>query len=221
MFKKTSLAHVLGAVALLTSGVIMADAPSKDLIVKGIFEIPGCAVAQTEGGIYDYGSIPASMIKSGAATTTLEPKKQTWTVDCDAATYLSFTIEDNQTDSISHPSDRRFGLGMVNDTGKIGYYQVKLSNPQVDGGSKTYVKVVQKGLSSGNGHDPVDLYRPESFVYSWSPSAANDSQLSASRTFVMDMEVTPTLAGTTTMNGPVTENVPLNGSLTISYAFGL
>jgi hypothetical protein len=50
---------------------------------------------------------------------------------------------------------------------------------------------------------------------------SNGSAMNPGKDFAATLTVTPTLAGTTTMNGPVTEDAELNGSLTLSFAFGL
>jgi hypothetical protein len=220
--KKTLFNAMVALVFGLGSAAAMAVAPAKDLLVKGAFEIPGCDVMQTGGGIYDFGSIPASMIKPGTAKTTLSPQRQTWTVNCDADTFLSFTVVDNQADSVSDTSRAfNFGLGNINDTGKIGYYVVQLSNAMTRDGERAFIKQVPTGFTSGAAYESVEMYPGSSAAMAWAPNTGNNFDLSISNQFVMDMEVTPTLAGTADMNGPVTENVPLNGSLTLSYAFGL
>ena len=55
----------------------------------------------------------------------------------------------------------------------------------------------------------------------WSESAANN--LAAADTFIADFKVTPTLGGTGKdhMNGTITEDVGLDGSMTLTFAFGL
>jgi hypothetical protein len=220
--KKTMFHATIALVFGLSSAVAMAEAPSKDLIVKGAFEVPGCTVSQTEGGIYDFGSIPASTVKPGTATTALTPQKQTWTVNCDADTFLSFKVVDNQVGSVSDTSKVfNFGLGNINDTGKIGYYVVKLSDAKIGNGETAYVKYVPNGYTSGRAYSSFEMYPGSSGAMTWAPNTGDNFDLSISNQFVMDMEVTPTLAGTTAMNGPITETVPLNGSLTLSYAFGL
>ncbi|WP_257010628.1 hypothetical protein [Burkholderia ubonensis] len=39
--------------------------------------------------------------------------------------------------------------------------------------------------------------------------------------FTADLVVAPTLAGSATMNGPLTDAVDLDGSATLTFAFGL
>ncbi|WP_179296805.1 DUF1120 domain-containing protein [Burkholderia ubonensis] len=142
------------ASAMLFAGAAHAEAPTANLYVKGRLDVPTCTVSSPNDGTYDFGRIASTVIKAGTETTKLDPKSHTWTASCGAKTYLGFSVTDNRSDSVSwkagaktylsfsmtdnrkdsvsSPGDSNFGLGNVNETGKLGYYQITMENAMVD-----------------------------------------------------------------------------------------
>jgi Protein of unknown function (DUF1120) len=190
-----------------------ADAPTAELKVIGTLTVPGCTVVAPDDGVYDFGRVSASLVKSGTATTDLTVITKTWTVNCDADTYLNFTPVDNRSASASVVSATSFGLGNVNGTGKIGHYTAMINNGSVDG-------VTSNLFSSASATFPVAAAAvlTTGMRTGWS-SAANTQK--AGKVFTADIMVFPRLGGTTTMNGPITEDVELDGSMTMNFAFGI
>ncbi|WP_145501865.1 DUF1120 domain-containing protein, partial [Yersinia similis] len=91
-------------IAILSSLVISISAanaavPTAELKVVGTVTVPSCTVVSPDAGVYDMGKLSSSLIKPGNAVTALEPINKTWTVNCDANTYLNFTPVDNRTGS--------------------------------------------------------------------------------------------------------------------------
>ncbi|WP_430390127.1 DUF1120 domain-containing protein [Dyella sp. 20L07] len=190
-----------------------ATAPTSELVVKGALAVPGCTVSAANDGVYDFGRISASLIKAGTAVTTLPPISQAWTVTCDAQTFLAFNVVDNRASSASAAAANNFGLGNVNGTGKLGFYTVTLSSPTVDGktvstystANTSFTAATTAILNSGQKHG-------------WATASNNQA---SGLVFGANLQVAPTLGGTTTMGGPVTDEVPLDGSLTLNFMFGL
>ncbi|HFO2533870.1 TPA: hypothetical protein ACHJX8_004409 [Yersinia enterocolitica] len=58
----------------------------------------------------------------------------------------------------------------------------------------------------------------QGYMFGWAETATTQK---AGKLFTADMVVNPTLAGTTTMGGPVTENANIDGSITMQFAFGI
>jgi hypothetical protein len=220
MLKKTSLAAVFGAVAFLAAGAAMAEAPTAELKVIGTLEVPSCSVDVDSDGVYDFGNISPTIIKPGTTTTALEPITKTWTVNCSGPTVLTFEASDNRTESSSSTDSKHFGLGHVNDTGKIGYYMVNMSNAEVSGadGEMSPAKVFVSNTSTISNAANVDLNGGANYKMGWTNTS---NTLQEGQIFKADLQVTPTLAGTTTMNGPITDHVDLDGSLTLTFSFGL
>jgi Protein of unknown function (DUF1120) len=190
-----------------------ADAPTAELTVIGTLTVPGCTVVAPDDGVYDFGRVSSSLVKSGTTTTPLAPITKSWTVNCDADTFLNFTPVDNRTASASAVAATNFGMGDVNGTGKIGYYTAKMDNGTVDGAasnvfssaSATFVVATTANLTTG-------------MRTGWS-SAANTQKVG--KVFTADITVSPTLGGTTTMNGAITDDVEIDGSMTMNFAFGI
>nr|WP_311528474.1 hypothetical protein [uncultured Ralstonia sp.] len=208
----------LSALALATAAAHAAP-PTAELKVIGSIDVPGCTVAAPGGdGVYDFDVISPTLIKPGTTHTALTALKKNWVVTCDAETFLTFSVADNRAESVSTPSVANFGLGNVNTTGKIGYYSVMMSAPTVDGVTST-VFYTNTGLPA-NGGATTSLYSG-AYKMGWSTGTTTSTALKSGRVFAADLEVRPQLGGTTTMGGTVKDDVTLDGSLTMNFAFGL
>ena len=198
---------------ILSAGVAQADALTAELKVVGELVVPTCTVAATDDGIYDIGKQSATLIKP-AASTTLAVMSKTWTVTCDAVTYMNFTPVDNRAASKSDATGTSFGLGNVNGTGKIGYFTATASNATVDGvasrlfssANATFTPAATANLTNGQ-------------KTGWATTAANTQY--SGKVFVADIAVTPVLASSATMNGPITDNADIDGSVTLTFAYGI
>ena len=208
----------LFVLSVLSSLVIAADvahadpAPTAELKVVGELSVPTCTVDSADGGVYDIGKQSSNLIKP-SAETGLNPMTKTWTVTCDAATYMNFTPTDNRAGSKSNAAATSFGLGSVNGTGKIGYFVAKATKGMVDG--------VSTGLFTSSA--ATFTSKSEAMLTSnqktgW--STANNTQANG-KVFVTDIEVTPVLASTTTMNGAITDATDIDGSVTLTFAYGI
>lgn len=190
-----------------------AEAPTAELKVIGTLTVPSCTVNAPDDGVYDFGKLSSSLIKSGAGTTALTPITKNWTVTCDAETYLNFTPVDNRAASASTAGTTNFGMGNVNGTGKIGYYTAQIKNGTVDtkpsnlfsSATSTFAASTVANLTTG-------------LRTGWS-SAANTQ--SVGKIFTADITVSPILGGTTVMAGPITEDAEIDGSMTMNFAFGI
>jgi hypothetical protein len=209
---KSLPAGLASAVALALSSQAFAEAPTAELKVTGMLEVPGCTVTVADDGVYDFGHIAPSTIKPGTTTTALTAMDKTWDIACTGTTFLTFKVIDNQAASTSGTPASQFGLGNVNGTGKLGYYGVVMKNATVDGNASNVFASTSTTIA---GTAAVSLNAGSTM--GWSTGTA----LSPGKDFAATMTVSPTLAGTTTMNGPVTEDTDLNGSLTLNFAFGL
>ncbi|HDL8262643.1 TPA: DUF1120 domain-containing protein [Yersinia enterocolitica] len=201
--------------SMILSVAVQAAPPSAELKVKGKLGVPSCTVIAPDGGIYDLGKISATNVKSGIATTVLPTMTKTWTINCDAITYLSYTSIDNRLASVSDTSTtRNYGLGNINGTGKIGFYTATLSNSRVDGNSTSMYYRLSTGVATAGS----SLFLIDSYYYGFSNASA---VAIAGKSFSTDITITPTLAGTTTMNGPITEDATIDGSVTMNFSFGI
>ena len=193
-----------------------AAPPTDELKVKGRIGVPTCNINAPDSGVYDIGNISSTQIKSGTATTELPKITKNWTVSCDAVTFLTVKSTDNRTSSNPNGGSGTYGLGMINSTGKIGYFTVRMSNAKIDGSPSRLFYTTSNTFTA---NDEVWLYRGDGgYIQGW---ASADNVLKSGKIFSVDLSVTPTLGGVNTMNGPVTEDTKVDGSLTMNFAFGI
>ncbi len=213
---KTHILQLTVFASLMLSMATQATTPSTVLKVKGNMGVPSCIVNAPDGGIYNVGKVSSTKIKAGTVVTELAPIRKTWTVICDGVTYLSLTSHDNRIASISDVTGiHNFGLGFVNGTGKIGFYRTTMSNAKVDGAS-SFLYFIDASNALQGGHSLETLRN--NYRFGW---AENTTTAKAGKIFSADFTVTPTLAGASTMGGPITENINIDGSLTMNFAFGI
>ncbi|HDL6856192.1 TPA: DUF1120 domain-containing protein [Yersinia enterocolitica] len=190
-----------------------AVAPVAELKVKGAFTVPSCTVNAPENGIYDFGKISSTKISS-IGFVNLAAMTKNWVITCDATTYLTVKPVDNRAASVYPSSTSTYGLGMVNGSGKIGAYSINMQNAVVDGNSS-------KLFSSSTG---VFSAVTATALYNHGPSvgwASADNIQAAGKVFSTEIKVEPILASTTVMNGPITEDTELNGSVTLDFAYAI
>ncbi|QAX79048.1 DUF1120 domain-containing protein [Yersinia hibernica] len=202
--------------SLLLGVAVHAATPTAQLKVKGKIGIPTCTVNAPDGGVYNIGEISSSKVKTGTAVTELSAIKKTWTVTCDSLTYLSLTATDNRRASVSDTTGiHNFGLGFVNGSGKLGFYKTTMNNAAVDGVSSLLYFIDANNVLQG-GHTLETL--TNNFRFGWSE---NTTTAKAGKVFSADFTVIPTLAGSTTMGGAITENINIDGSTTMSFSFAI
>lgn len=192
-----------------------AAPPSSELKVKGTLVVPVCTVSAGDNGVYDYGKQSATLIKPNA-DTALTAMTKTWTVTCDAETYLNLTPTDNRADTVSTVATSNFGLGKVNTTGKMGFYTATMGNASVDGTSTNLFVTNNNTISTTN-------VKPTAAIFNGGRSgwAASGTTQKSGKIFVADITVAPTLASSAVMNGPITDDANLDGSVTLTFAYGL
>lgn len=212
--KKTIISGCIASVMMMSVGAAMAASMSPELKVKGQIATPSCEVSLGNQGVFDYGKIGNSMIKP-SATTALESKSTIVKVNCEAETFLNFSVIDNRASSSSLASSTSFGLGNVNGTGKLGYYKLRLVSGTIDN-AQTLVYSTNKGSLSFAAEQSV--YADKNKVTGWAKSA---NVQASGKAFSSALVVEPVLASSKDMGGPVTDNVKLDGSATLNFSYGL
>lgn len=210
--KKTVISA--GVIAVIMSmGSAMASM-SPELKVKGEMAVPSCQLSLQNGGVYDLGKISNALI-SNTTTTSLTGKTSQVMVDCEAETFLSFTVTDNREGTASNPSSTSFGLGTVNGSGKLGYFNLKAVAANVDGTS-SQLYTANKGSTTFSGQQGAEVDKNK--VIGW---ALADNIQRSGKKFSTLLTVQPFLASSADMGGAITENVKLDGSATLNFAYGL
>jgi type 1 fimbria pilin len=205
------------AAALLAGGVAHAQSVNpSELIVQGKITAPSCNVTPPNGdGIYDFGDIAASSLSN--SRLPLNPQSKTWTIDCDADTYMTYTADDNEAESKLAGGNTNYGLGW-NGNNKIGFYTVTMKNSSVDGIPTSIYWVGRSDIRVGDGFATASVYN-DTWKLGWKPTSGG-SAAALGKIFAMDLEVAPTL-GNLTEVGSVTQDVPFAGSATLTFTAGI
>ncbi len=198
------------AVALLAASSATAVAASSvDLTVKGLITPSACTPALSNGGTVDYGKISAKDLNIDKVTPLAEQSLQL-TVTCDAATLMALDADDNRAGS-NHGNDMmEFGLGLINDTEKLGAMTVRLISPIADG-------VAVKAIGSEDGGVTWFTERylmPENLI-----SVANTSADAPIPVQVLtsEMYVSPKIAPASGLT--LTNEAAIDGSVTITVRY--
>lgn len=207
---------------LLVSALLLATsyetiAQTANLKVTGAFGAQGvCNITSTNFGTYDFGVVSSALVKP-AARTPLSPISATWTVECSTTTSVTFSTSDSQRASLVEPATlTNFGLGNVNNTGKIGHYTVTAIQPTVDGREARVFTIVGTGAIDGKPSATLGHTQRTGWAQTVDPKL-----LSVGKVFKVNLDVTPTLNSETEMSGPPQDGTQLNGGLTLTFKQGL
>lgn len=118
------------AAVLLSASSLASAASSTDLAVKGLITPSACTL-DLPGGVVDHGKISAKDLNQDSHTQ-LEAKTLQLSVSCEAKTLFAIVPIDNRAGSGSISGDGVYGLGLVNGTQKLGFYELMLRNPVTD-----------------------------------------------------------------------------------------
>jgi len=203
------------ALALGASSAYAAPITPAELKVTGTLDVPACTVTATDDGIYNYGDLSPTDIRPGTAVHVLDAISKPWNINCEGDTYLTFKVVDNAAASRAIVASENFGLGNVNGTGRLGFFTVTMRNPRVDGTNSRVFATTTTAVAPA----ASVLVRQDNHTMGWADPSLAIQRIG--RNFDVDLDVVATLAGSNAMNGPITDDVPLAGSLTLNFAYGL
>lgn len=127
----SNIRNLLAAALLASAGNAVA-ASSVDLTVKGLITPSACRPSLANEGVADFGKISAKDLKPDWPTY---PPWQTMqmTITCEAATLIAIAAKDNREGSDSYGDYSTFGLGLINDSEKLGFLRISPSKTYADG----------------------------------------------------------------------------------------
>ncbi|MDP8800320.1 DUF1120 domain-containing protein [Serratia marcescens] len=213
MMKKTVISASIAAI-LMMANQVSAASMSPELKVKGQMAVPSCEVSITNDGVFELGKLSNGLINSAAATALAKSQKQL-VVNCEAETFLNFTVVDNREGTASATGSAHFGLGNVNGDGKLGYYKVNVLSAAVNAIPSALFSV-KKGTTAFA--TVSSAYIDKNNITGWAKSG---NVQNSGKLFSAMLEVEPYLASAKDMKGPITDNVKLDGSSTLSFAYGI
>lgn len=100
-----------------------------DLSVKGLITPSACTPGLSSNGDVDLGKISAKDLKQDTYTLLPERTLQ-MSIDCDASTLFALQGTDNRASSST--TSTGYGLGLIDNTQKIGRYHFLMSNSVAD-----------------------------------------------------------------------------------------
>ncbi|MGO4799303.1 DUF1120 domain-containing protein [Pseudomonas sp. W22_MBD1_FP4] len=118
---------LLSSVLLLANALPTFAASSVDMTVTGVITPSACTPSLP--GAVDFGKISAKDLNADAQTR-LPDQTIKLSVSCEGSTLFAITPFDNRTGSSTQNS--AFGLGLINDTEKLGRYYLSMRNPVAD-----------------------------------------------------------------------------------------
>lgn len=115
------------AALLLTNALPVLAASTVDLTVKGLITPSACT--PNLPGAVDFGKISAKDLNLDSQTP-LPTQTVQLSVSCEASTLFAIKPFDNRAGSSTRPAS--FGLGLINETEKLGRYFLTMRNPVAD-----------------------------------------------------------------------------------------
>lgn len=203
---KNLLSTVAASMMLLTCATSYA-ASTVDLTVKGLIVPSACTPSLSSGGIIDHGKISAKDLRPDNPTL-IGSHSMTIAVICDGAIPFALNSIDNRADSAL--MDSVFGLGFINTTQKLGWYQLTLQNAVADG---VQVKTIASG-DGGNTWYDEKFWDPKLYM---SVTNTDGAQPIAVKELVAQLLVDTSIARTDGLD--LSNEVTLDGSATLEVKY--
>ncbi|NMX61248.1 DUF1120 domain-containing protein [Pseudomonas sp. WS 5059] len=197
------------ATSLMLLGCATTYAASTvDLTVKGLIVPSACTPNLSGGGVIDHGKISAKDLRPDNPTH-IGSHVITLAVLCDAPIQFALHSIDNRAGSSTVASD--YGLGLINGTQKLGWYQLTLRNPVADG-------VAMQPIASGDGGN---TWYSEKFwdagLYMAVAALDDATQPASVKEMVTELLVVTSIARTDSLD--LSNEVTLDGSATLEVKY--
>ncbi|EPJ0398075.1 hypothetical protein OKT23_00095 [Providencia rettgeri] len=199
--------------SLFFSEAVYSHTFSSRNIIEQVESPPTCDIVIPDGGQYQFNQLHARQFNLVKTTEILQISK-IWQVSCNTPTQLLVQFSDNRSDTSQMGNESYFGLGKVNNQGRLGNYQLILNQPKVDGQS-VGIRILEGvgGFLPTQGEAVL-----KNKQYAW---FTNENVLSSGKNFSVNIAVKPILNSLKETNGPIIEAMELDGSADIIFSFGI
>jgi len=202
-----SLAFLSAALVLATPSLASA-ASTVDLTVKGLITPNACTPAVASGGLVDHGKIASKDLTQNNPTSLPRVTLQ-FTIGCEGPTSFAIRPIDNRNgtaiDSYS------FGLGLVNDTQKLGRFYLTPKNILAD-------SVSAQPIASSDGGNTWYAERNWELNTLWGVGGMDDdSVLISMQNLAMDFEVGGQITRADRLD--LSNEVTIDGSATLEVIY--
>ncbi|WP_431224738.1 DUF1120 domain-containing protein [Serratia sp. L9] len=215
---KKNVLQLTALSSLLFSAATLASDISAEIKVVGEISTSTCEVTMQNNGVFDFGEIRQSQVSDSKVTDLKTVSNGGVHVKCSAPTALSFITSDNRSGTASYGGlGRSLGLGNVNGTGKMGFYQLHINDATVDGEtSRLFTSLDNATVGTTAYTVPIQLGQRTG----WAP-ASGAQEMSIGKDFAFNITANVFLASKSDMKGPLPEDASLDGSATMEFGFGL
>ena len=204
---KALLTTLTTSLLLLGSASTYA-ASTVDLTVKGLIVPSACTPNMSSGGIIDHGKISAKDLRPDNPTH-IGTHVMTLVVVCDAPIQFALHSIDNRAGSSISSSD--YGLGLINGTQKLGWFQLMLRNAVADGAQ------MQTIASSDGGNTWYSEKLWDAGLYMALATLDDATQPAAIKELVTELVVDTSIARTDGLD--LSNEVTLDGSATLEVKY--
>lgn len=179
-----------------------------DLTVTGLITPSACTPTLANGGVIDYGQISSKDLHSDSGTVLTSQTMQL-SVTCDASHLFALESIDNRANSAPKPGT--YGLGLINETQKLGGYTITLRNAVADGVAVQPITSLDQGKTwSGDNRWVPGMY------VSVAPMERNRQPVPV-QNLRMELILSPTIARSDNLT--LSNEVSLDGSVTLTVRY--
>ncbi|MFD6162281.1 DUF1120 domain-containing protein [Nocardia sp. NPDC060256] len=187
---------------------MLSGAQAADQTTRGLITPSACEPSLSNGGVVDYGKISVKDLNPDSPTV-LGQQMTSLSVTCDAATLIALESIDNRAYSAVEPGN--YGLGLINETEKLGWYVVVLRNAVADG-----VEVLP--ITSDDQGDTWNFDAVWRAGRLLSVASMDDlSQPLRCRQLTVDLVLHTIIAPTNTLT--LNDEVPIDGNVTLTVRY--
>ncbi|WP_347904295.1 DUF1120 domain-containing protein [Pseudomonas purpurea] len=202
---------ILTAALLLTGASSAFAASSTDLTVKGLITPSACTPTLSSGGIVDHGKISAKDLRPNNYTDLPRITLQ-MNMNCDAPTTYALNGIDNRESSA--PSSISYGLGLINNTQKIGMFYLQFLNAVADGVGTEPLESSDNGLTW---IDSADAIWPRQRLAGFGDQSSGAWYPQAIKDLTTDLIVITAIAPARGLD--LTNEVTIDGSATLEVKY--
>lgn len=174
----------------------------------------GCFVSQKDLNI-EYHNLKAYMFKFNE-NNKLDDRYTLIDINCPSPiSPVLFSIKADEKAGTTTDSDQtHFGLGTINTTGKIGFFQVSVEKATVDG--------IDVNIYETDNENNIGIIKTSPLLKIGSLNGFSQDGVTPSKgtNYQLKLKISPTIYSLKETNGPLVDGGELSGSLLFDFSFG-
>nr|WP_315594059.1 DUF1120 domain-containing protein [uncultured Cupriavidus sp.] len=208
-----------------TAATAAAVAAKVHVSVKGKVPPPACAVALTDNGLVDFGTMSSRLLTTihESEPFYIAPMRVHMTLTCTAPTAIGFRIIDNRPGTVPRAANVMRGHGVVayglgKFAGKqIGGFVLTIGRPQINGGDYAHI-LLRTGMDErwNNLGKYAHINCTPNLYMAWTTNMGTAP--GAYSTIRLPIVVMPVIGPRRDLP-PLTSSIPLDGSVTFAFQY--